>query len=366
MEKRPAISVVIPVYNTEKYIRKCLDSVISSTFPDIEIICIDDGSSDHSLEILREYSQRDPRIRILTQDHQYAGAARNAGIDAASGKYIHFLDSDDEIFPEAYEKLYETAEANQAEVCECLYINTDAATGEVISRPNFLKYDQDKLLPLKNASQNAFSLIYGHVIPWNKLYLREFLTGSSIYFDDLICAEDRSFYFNVIFHAKKIIRIPDRLMNHRLNIKTSLDGSDIRLQHFDVEFRSFENIMDISRDATKIIKAMLLRACMIDSLYFYSVSLGTKYEENVRNQMCDYWRPYLFRIENEDVLKQFEKLYGEAAKDISSGLRRRIHLFLTRHCIRGHRYFSKFSAPGRRFAYRTLKKLRVLFKEYSH
>ena len=90
--------MVIPVYNSEAYLKKCLDSMQVSSFTNLEILCVDDGSTDRSMEILRSYARADPRIRIFTQDHQYAGAARNTGIKAASGKYIHFLDSDDEIF----------------------------------------------------------------------------------------------------------------------------------------------------------------------------------------------------------------------------------------------------------------------------
>ena len=123
------VSVVIPVYNSEKYLEKCLDSVLASTFSDLEILCVDDGSGDRSMEILRAYVHKDPRIRILAQDHQFAGAARNAGIKAATGRYIHFLDSDDEIMPDAYEKLAEAAEASRADVCECLYLFRNELTG---------------------------------------------------------------------------------------------------------------------------------------------------------------------------------------------------------------------------------------------
>ncbi len=356
MDNVPAISVIIPVYNTEKYIGKCLESVISSAFSDLEIICVDDGSDDGSPEILRSYSLRDPRIRIFTQEHLYAGAARNTGIKAAAGKYIHFLDSDDEILPEAYEKLYETAEKNQAEVCECLYINTDSATGAVISKPGFKSYNKHEPLSVASGWKNTVSLIMGHVIPWNKLYLREFLINNALFFDDLICAEDRSFYYNVIFHTERIVRITDRLIIHRLNIGTSLDGSGIRFRHFDVEFRSFKNIMDIARNESKYMKNLLVQVCIVDSLHFYSHSVGTEYEHAIRNQMCDFWWPYLFRVENESVVKRMEKLYSDAEKESTAGLFRRVHLLLYRSCLRGYRYLRKLSAAGRRFAYRSLKK----------
>ena len=289
----PEISVIIPVFNAEKYLEKGLDSVLASTFSDLEIICVDDGSADRSMEILHAYSRKVPRIRILTQDHQFAGAARNAGIKAAAGKYIHFLDADDEIVPHAYEKLYEAAEASRAEVCECLYNDIDVLTGEVVRSPHYRRQNGCRPLSVFSGRTNARSLISGHVVPWNKLYLRDFLIQNNILFDGLICAEDRSFYFEVIFKAKKIVRIQDRLVFHRVNIPTSLDGSDIRLRHFDVEFRSFERIWAMVKDAPANLKKMVLRVCFQDSMVYYSRAIGTEYEEPIRNLVTDYWRPYL-------------------------------------------------------------------------
>ena len=100
MSTTPKVSVIIPVYNVEDYLRQCLDSVINQTLKDIEIICVDDGSTDKSLEILHEYEKKDSRITVLTQKNQYAGVARNVGMSVATGKYFVFLDSDDFFEPE--------------------------------------------------------------------------------------------------------------------------------------------------------------------------------------------------------------------------------------------------------------------------
>ena len=99
----PEISVVIPFYNVQKYLKQCLDSVVNQTFNDIEIICIDDGSSDSSLDILNEYAKKDDRFKILTQENKGPSYTRNRGIDTAQGKYLYFMDSDDYIEPESLE-----------------------------------------------------------------------------------------------------------------------------------------------------------------------------------------------------------------------------------------------------------------------
>ena len=106
----PAVSIVVPVYNVEKYLRECLDSVVRQTLEDIEVVCVDDGSTDGSAAILAEYAAKDRRIRVLSQPNGGLGAARNAGMDAASGKYVYFLDSDD--------WLADCAMARCVEICE--------------------------------------------------------------------------------------------------------------------------------------------------------------------------------------------------------------------------------------------------------
>lgn len=109
MEGQPKVSVIIPVYNAEKYLRECLDSVVNQTLEEIEVICVDDGSTDGSLDILYEYEEKDSRVKVLKQKNQHAGVARNAGIDIAQGEYVHFLDSDDYLTLNAYEVLFQKA-----------------------------------------------------------------------------------------------------------------------------------------------------------------------------------------------------------------------------------------------------------------
>ena len=113
------VSVVIPVYNVENYLRESLDCVVNQTLRDIEIICVDDGSKDSSLEILQEYAQKDSRVKILTQQNQFAGVARNNGLKIATGEYIIFLDSDDIFDLQMLEKMYYRAVETSADVTVC-------------------------------------------------------------------------------------------------------------------------------------------------------------------------------------------------------------------------------------------------------
>ena len=115
----PQLSVIIPVYNTENYLRECLDSIINQTFKDIEIICVNDGSTDGSLTILEEYAQKDNRIVVLHKPNGGLSDARNAGLDIMRGNYVSFIDSDDYITCDMIETLLKSAKYNSCEIAVC-------------------------------------------------------------------------------------------------------------------------------------------------------------------------------------------------------------------------------------------------------
>ncbi len=314
--ERPLISVVIPVFNAEPYLRRCLDSVTGSTLKNIEIICVDDGSSDHSLALLREYARRDTRVRVLTQKHAYAGAARNRGVDAAKGEYIHFLDADDWIDRQAYEKWYRLAKENSADVCVCMYYKVDSQNG-MCNRGGERSYSgkMDDYLVITDFHQDPEYLIVGSDVPWNKIYSRSFLTENHISFDNLICGEDRSFYFAVIYKAKKIATVREYWVYHYVNIATSLEGSGIRLKNFDIHFRSFENAWNVFCNATEDEKRMLLDEYIDGSVHFGNKAIGTEYEETIKHQMFAFWSPWLSLFGDDLFTRKWLRRYLNIIKD---------------------------------------------------
>ena len=124
------VSVIIPVYNVEPYLKQCMDSVVGQTLKDIEIICVDDGSTDGSLDILKEYATEDSRIQIIEQKNAGAGAARNNGMRHATGKYLSFLDSDDFFEPRMLEKAYDLAEKDQADFSDGDSVTAESAADD--------------------------------------------------------------------------------------------------------------------------------------------------------------------------------------------------------------------------------------------
>ena len=170
------VSIIIPIYNTEKYLEQCLDSVKNQTLKDIEIICIDDGSTDNSLNILKEYSSKDNRFVVIKQNKEFPHNARNMGLQHATGEYIGFVDSDDWIDLNFFEILYTNAKKQNADIARTTYkyvyedYDCDSELNPIIIK----KYKQNKKLGRNDHS----------VVIWNAIYKTSFLREKKIdYFD---------------------------------------------------------------------------------------------------------------------------------------------------------------------------------------
>ncbi|GHV86524.1 glycosyl transferase [Spirochaetia bacterium] len=189
----PKVSVIIPIYNTAPYLRRCLNSVSGQTLQDIEIICVNDGSTDNSLEILREYEQKDRGVRVIDfAGNKGVSAARNAGIDAAVGEYIGFVDSDDYVEDTFYEKLYSRAKTTDADAAKGSYKNHK--DGQV----DYSLNEQIK----ENKTNFAFTFSSG-------IYRTVFIKKNKINFPELMDMEDPVFAFKVALSANKVEVVDD-------------------------------------------------------------------------------------------------------------------------------------------------------------
>lgn len=232
------VSVVIPTYNVEQYVDKCLDSISKQTLYRIEIICVDDGSADTTLEILESYAQKDKRFRIFCQKNAGPGVARNLGLSKARGKYVIFLDSDDYFETEFLETMLRTAEDCQSDVTICCSDEFDSQTGEVYTGQWMLKLN---LLPQlifnpKQLSSAIFQFSYGW--PWDKLYRRAFIAEKGLSYPVLLNSEDVVFVFPSLAAAEKIAVVPKTFVHHRVNRCLSVSNS--RHLHPEAPCRSIE------------------------------------------------------------------------------------------------------------------------------
>lgn len=219
------VSVVIPVYNIERHLRQCLDSVAGQSLRDIEVICVDDGSTDASPEILADYAGRDSRFQIITQSNAGPGAARNAGMARATGEYLIFLDSDDWFEPDFLGAMVAQAEKTKADVTLCRAVEFDTETGRELPSEWMLKsqYLPGETFSPEEIAEHIFQFTYGW--PWDKLYRAEFVREAGLSYPPLPNSEDLAFVFQSLAQAEKIAVVERALVHHRVNRASSVSNS---------------------------------------------------------------------------------------------------------------------------------------------
>jgi len=215
----PLVSIIIPVYNAEKFLHDTLESLRVQTFGGLEIICIDDGSADSSADIIKNFTIKDKRFQYCLQSNSGPGAARNRGLSEARGKYIVFQDADDLLHPKAIEFMLQNAENYQADVTICSFIfcseNFSGFDDNILFSGNPEIYTGDLAKYFYN-----WKKFRGH--PWGKLYLRSVIGDTR--FNDLRSGEDTFFNIDIVVQAKCIIVLPQALYIYR-QVEQSLTHS---------------------------------------------------------------------------------------------------------------------------------------------
>ena len=206
------VSVIIPVYNVEKYLRRCLDSVINQTLQELEIICANDGSTDNSAKILEEYKKIDPRIQILTQENLGLSAARNTGLKTAKGEYVSFVDSDDWIDLNFFAELYDAVKKYDADAA-CAEIRRPHASGKVSRK---LRFDKLRVL-ITTAEKYKYNQVPRMCYVWNKIYKRTELKRQRLTFKEGVMFEDIYFTPRFLYSSNKIVIVPGVFYNYWTN-----------------------------------------------------------------------------------------------------------------------------------------------------
>lgn len=197
------LSIIVPVYNVEKYLPKCLESLIKQTLNDIEIICVNDGSMDNSLAILKEFASKDSRIRIIDNQHQGVAKTRNTGIEQSTGEYIGFVDSDDYIDIDFFEKLYNSATKS----------NSDIAIASILKHKNFFniynaKYTKEETaITIQDKIKLCEDKKHFFFYAWNKIYHSGFIKENNIKFSEGQIYEDVMFAIKALYYSNKIISV---------------------------------------------------------------------------------------------------------------------------------------------------------------
>ncbi len=226
LKSQVIVSVILPIYNVAEYLDECLNSIENQTMNKLEIICIDDGSTDDSLDIMKKHQNKDHRIRIISQKNGGAGKARNAGMKVARGKYLSFLDADDFIDKDTYKLAVNRAETYDADITiykAYLYDNNTK-----VETPNNFSLKMDKL-PKKSVfskediKENIFTSIMGWA--WDKLYKSSFVYNTGLKFQEQRTTNDMFFVYSTLLKAPRITILDKRLYHQRRNVGTSLSNT---------------------------------------------------------------------------------------------------------------------------------------------
>lgn len=239
----PKVSIIIPVYNVEQFLPRCLDSVVGQTLKEIEIICVNDGSPDHSIDILQQYAACDDRILVISQENRGLGGARNRGFEAARGEYILYVDSDDWIDPDYCRALYDAARDADADI---------ACASMLKIRSSYSKWTVRFDIPA-TASDAREKFRICHCPPnfhvMNKLMRREMLIRLGLRFGEQVCYEDVEYTMRVLGEGGVLVTVPGIVYRYMVNATSITKSRQTPKKQLDkyLAHKSFVSYMDAHR-----------------------------------------------------------------------------------------------------------------------
>ncbi len=260
------ISVIIPVYKVEDYIRRCVDSVLTQTYGNLEIILVDDGSPDRCGEICDEYAAKDKRVVSIHKKNGGLSDARNAGMEVCKGEYITFLDSDDWVVPDYIERLYRLLTDTGSDISACSFIKTSDEEAKPDSSPEEVRVFSNIEALDKMESNTDIQLYIQLVVAWGKLYKRDLFRGVTYPVGKL--HEDEFTTYKVIYRAQRIAitsaqllyywQREDSIMGAGFNVKGNLDATEALKER--AEFYQREGLHELGSRASKMafLKSLVL------------------------------------------------------------------------------------------------------------
>lgn len=293
------ISILVPVYNIEKQLEKCLDTILNQTYKNFELIIVDDGSTDDSLVICRKYEKKDNRIKVIHKKNGGLSSARNEALKIAKGKYIGFVDSDDCISENMFEKLYTICTDNKADIAICDYATTEKDIGSGNKKIKLM--NKQEFMPLILTDK-----ITSHV--WNKLFNRELF--DKIQFPDNMIAEDIAVMHEVFFKAERIVHTAEKLYfyycDNPVNISNHSQNNIRNPYHRGIHF---ENRFYFSRQYYPECSSELLKR----TINFYKMSyirmLNSKKEySGEMNEISAFFKKNTKQISNNKLINKKNKI----------------------------------------------------------
>ena len=317
-----AVSIIVPVYNSQDYLKDCIESLIKQTLRPIEILCIDDGSTDDSGRILKEYAERYPEISVIWQSNRGVSAARNTGLAAARGQYVYYLDSDDYVEPDLLETAYRELNNNHLDIV-CF---DTAAFGEAgieqdfISRKNRYYARSCSYPSVYSGEELLYQMIGNHDYScpvWKQVVRRSFLQEQGVKFYEGIIHEDELYTFRTMIPAERAAYIP-RILHHRRLRQHSITTSAL----------DFQSVYGYFICAKEVYCFLLNRKCGDEKRNRFLAFLRESFVGGARNEflklketdrkqyeLLSGEEKFLFRIGISDYVKAVEQRKAESEKN---------------------------------------------------
>ena len=283
------LSIVIPVYNVEYYIAQCLESILNQSFKDLEIICVNDGSTDNSLSVLQDYKAKDDRIIIIDQKNEGSGVTRNAGLSIAKGEYVYFVDGDDWLEDNALEKAVLKSDELNTDILifgGLSYYEGKGKNGGYSANKLPKKY-LDKVFSAKEIKKDIFKF---PSTAWTKLYKRDFLIKNNIKFQDIKAGQDQLPFFHSMIKAERIALLPENLYCYRKNrkgavtsVKKKKNFSPIYVFYGIEDMLKSENLLDD------------YKSIFVNKYFSKATSWLGKFQDDLKH---DYYLEYLKLLEH--------------------------------------------------------------------
>lgn len=283
------VSIIVPVYNVEKYLERCIDSLVNQTLKDIEIILVDDGSTDSSGRICDEYAKKDKRIKVIHKENGGLSQARNFGLDIANGRYLQFVDGDDFIHKQMVEILYDTIINNNADISICDFDKVYENTKIKYKKLDYNTINVKIYNNIESLNQLYSKDVIKFVIAWNKLYKKELFTN--LRYRDGKIHEDEFIIHELLFKSKKVVYIPLKLYYY-LQREDSIMKSTFGIKRLDG--------LDAYRERIEFFKKINERELVEKAVFIYSREFYIYYYK-LKNQV-DNSKKYLRKIKKDYIM----------------------------------------------------------------
>ena len=298
------LSIIIPVYNVEQYLENCLNSILNGNLKNIELICINDGSTDNSLNILNNYAEKYNNIKVISQQNQGQGVARNLGIEIAQGEYIGFVDPDDWVEPEMFERMYNQAKKFDLDIITC---NRKCHFQDKIKykndwkkiKGNYTNIKKQKVTNIRPNNNLTYqdiqqTLLVSFCFCWNKIFKASLIKDYNIKFSSTRLSEDVIFILKAFLYAKKISYLNEYLYNYRES------SQSISHKITDYAFDEFQVIQELEEFFNNNPQ---YKNFLYENYQFYKLfSLTHKYNQVSKNKQK------LFLLKAKNILNQKEYL----------------------------------------------------------